>query len=150
MMELENIRPIITGLIGGLLSLWLMRRWARHVPETYKEKSAEQLLSEYRPRIVVAKALFIGIIVFGIYLFKAGHMPSTSWKHLFLVVGVAILAPLAALLFPAIGKGWRQTAEAVAAFAIAERTPLPVLVISIVVGVVCFASALGGITVTVH
>ncbi|MFO1510497.1 MAG: hypothetical protein U1F31_12100 [Steroidobacteraceae bacterium] len=144
-MDLETLRPIITGTIGGLLSLWLMKRWARYVPDAYKGKGAEQLLSQYRASIVVANVLFIGTILIGVYLFKAGHFPSTSWRHLFLVVGVAILAPLAALLLPAIGKGRSQAVEAVTAFAIAERTPLPVLAIVVLAGVVCLASALGGL-----
>lgn len=145
MMELEAIRPIITGAIGGLLSLWLMKRWARYVPEAYKEKGADQLLAEFRVSIVVANVLFFGTILFGVYLFKSGHMPSTSWKHLCLVVGVAILAPLAALLIPTIGKGRNRAIEAVTAFAIAERTPLPVLAAIVLTGVVCLATALGGL-----
>ena len=142
-MQLETIRPIITGAIGGLLSLWLMKRWARHVPDAYKEKSEEQLLSEYRANIVAANVLFIGTILIGVYLFKAGHIPSTSWRHLFLVLGVAILAPLVALLLPALGKRRIQAVEAVTAFAIAQRTPLPILAIVVLAGVACLASALG-------
>lgn len=146
MMELETIRPIVTGAIGGLLSLWLIKRWAPYVPHAYKDKSAEQLVTEYRASIVVANVLFFGTILIGVYLFKAGHMPSTSWRHLFLVVGVAILAPLAALLLPTMGKGRSQAVEAVTAFAIAERTPLPVLAAIALAGVVCLASALGGLS----
>ena len=146
MIELETIRPIITGAIGGLLSLWLMKRWARYVPDAYKEKGADQFLSEYRTSVVVANVLFIGTILIGVYLFKTGRMPSTSWRHLFLVVGVAIVAPLAALLLPTIGKGRSRAVEAVTAFAIAERTPLPVLAIIVLAGVVCLASALGGLS----
>jgi hypothetical protein len=143
-MDLETVRPVVTGVIGGLVSLWLMKRWARYVPEAYKEKSAEQLVAEYRARIVVANALFIGTIFLGVYLFKSGHMSSTSWRLFFLVVGAAILAPLAALLLPTIGKGRSQAVEAVTAFAIAERIPLPVLAMIVLAGVVCLASALGG------
>lgn len=144
-MDLETFRPIITGTVGGLLSGWLMKRWAGYVPEAYKEKDAERLLSEYRVSIVVANILFIGTILFGVYFFKAGHVPSASWPHLLLVVGVAILAPLATLLLPTIGKGRSRAVEAVTAFAIAERTPLPVLAAIILAGVICLASALGSL-----
>jgi hypothetical protein len=144
-MDLETVRPLVTGAIGGLLSLWLMKRWARYIPEVYKGKSAEQLVAEYRAGIIAANVLFIGAIMFGVYLFKAGYMPSTSWRHFFLVVGVAIFAPLAALLLPTIGKGRNQAIEAVTAFAIAERTPLPVLAMIVLAGVICLASAIGGL-----
>lgn len=145
-MELETVRPIITGAIGALLSLWLMKRWARYVPDIYKGKGAEELLAENRASIVVANVLFIGTILFGGYLFKAGYMPSTSWRHWLLVVGVAILAPLAAMLLPTFGKGRKRTVEAVTAFAIAERMPLPVLAIIVLAGVVCLASVVGGLS----
>lgn len=142
-MQLETIRPIITGAIGGLFSLWLMKRWARYVPDAYKEKSEEQLLSEYRANIVAANVLFIGTILIGVYLFKAGHIPSTSWRHLFLVLGVAILAPFVALLLPTMGKGRSPAVEAVTAFSIAQRTPLRVFAVVVLAGVACLASALG-------
>jgi hypothetical protein len=144
-MEIETLRPIITGLIGGLLSLWLMKRWAPFVPQAYKDKTAEQLVAENRTSIIAANILFIGTIVGGVYLFNAGYVTSTSWRHFFFVVGVAIVAPLAALLLPVIGKGRNRAVEAITAFAIAERTPLPVLAAIALVGVVCFASALGGL-----
>ncbi len=144
-MEFDTVRPIVAGVIGGLLSMWLMKRWSRLLPQAYNEKTAEQLVAEHRISIIAANVLFIGTIVFGIYLFKGGQVASNSWKHFFLVVGVAILAPLAALLLPAIGKGRSRAMEAVTAFAVAERTPLPVLAVIVVVGAVCLASAIGGL-----
>jgi hypothetical protein len=63
---------------------------------------------------------------------------------LFLVIGGAIVLPLAALILPAALKGRDQVIEALTAFAIAERTPLPVIAALAVVGVVCLTSALEG------
>lgn len=142
-MDWDAIRPVITGTIGGLLSLWVMKRWAPYVPQAYKDKSAKQLAAEYRFSIVLGKLLFGGTIVIGVVLFQAGYFPRTSWAHFFLMVGVAISAQLAVLLLPAVGKGRSKAVEALVAYAIAERVPLPVVAAIALIGVVCLASAIG-------
>jgi hypothetical protein len=142
-MDWDAIRPVITGTIGGLLSLWVMNRWAPHVPQAYKDKSAKQLAAEYRFSIVLGKLLFGGTIAIGIVLFQAGYFPRTSWAHFFLIFGVAILSALAASLLPAVGKGRSKVIEAFVAFAISERLPLPVMAAIALIGVVFLASAIG-------
>jgi hypothetical protein len=143
MIEWDAITPVISGTIGGLLSLWVMKRWAPYVPHAHKDKSAKQLAAEYRFRIVLGKSLFVGTIAIGIVLFKAGYVPSTSWAHFSLIVGVAILSAFAALLLPAVGKGRSKVIEAFVAYAISEGTPLPVAAVMALIGVVCLASAIG-------
>ena len=142
-MEIETFRPFLTGAIGGLLSLWLIRRWAPHVPQAYNSKTAEQLAAENRGGIIAGNVLFIGTILVGLYLFNSGQVPSNSWRHFFLLMGVALLAPVAAVLLPTIGKGRRRAVEAVIAFAIAERIPLLGVVLIGITGVVCLTSAVG-------
>ncbi len=144
-LEFDAVRPVITGVIGGLLSLWLIRRWAPHVPQAYKAKTADQLAAENRIGIIVGNVLFIATMLVGVYLFKSGQVPSNSWSHLCLVIGVAVLAPLAAVLLPTIGKGRDRAVEAVIAFAIAERIPLLGVALICVVGIVCLTSALGSL-----
>jgi hypothetical protein len=144
-MEFESVRPFLTGAAGGLFTLWLMKRWARFVPRTYQDKSAKQLVAEYRTSLIAANVLFFGTIALGIYIFKAGLAPSNSWKHLALVAGLAFLAPVAAVVLPVISKGKARIGEAVAAFAIAERTPVPVLGAIVLLGVICLASAIGAL-----
>lgn len=144
-MDFETIRPLFTGAIGGLLSLWLIRRWAPHVPQAHNSKTAEQLAAENRVGIVAGNVLFIGTILVGLYLFNSGKVPSNSWRHFLLLIGVALLAPVAAVLLPTIGKGRGRAIEAVIAFAIAERIPLLGVVLFGITGVVCLTSALGSL-----
>jgi len=143
--DFETFRPFFTGAIGGLLSLWLIRRWAPHVPQAYKSKTAEQLAAENRVGIIAGNVLFIGTVLVGLYLFKSGQVPSNSWRHFSLLMGVALLAPVAAVLLPTIGKGRGRAIEAVIAFAIAERIPLLGVALICVVGIVCLTSALGSL-----
>jgi len=144
-MDFEMFRPFFTGAIGGLLSLWLIRRWAPHVPQAYNSKTVEQLATENRVGIIAGNVLFIGTILVGLYLFNSGQVPSNSWRHFFLLMGVALLAPVAAVLLPTIGKGRGRAIEAVIAFAIAERIPLLGIVLIGITGVVCLTSALGSL-----
>jgi len=144
-LEFDSVRPVITGVIGGLLSLWLIRRWAPHVPQAYNSKTAEQLAAENRVGIIAGNVLFIGAILVGLYLFNSGQVPSNSWRHFFLLMGVALLATVAAVLLPTIGKGRGRAIEAVIAFAIAERIPLLGVVLIGITGVVCLTSALGSL-----
>ena len=142
-MEFDAVRPVITGVIGGLLSLWLIRRWAPHVPQACNSKTAEQLAAENRGGIIAGNVLFIVTILVGLYLFNSGKVPSNSWRHFLLLMGVALLAPIAAVLLPTIGKGRGRAVEAVIAFAIAERIPLLGVVLIGITGVVCLTSAVG-------
>lgn len=144
-MDFETIRPLLTGTAGGLFTLWLIRKWARFIPRAHRKKDAKQLLAEYRTSLIVANVLFFGAIFLGVYVFKAGLIPSNSWKHFALVAGVAILAPVAAVLIPVVGKGRDRIGEAIVAFAVAERTPLPVLAAIVLLGVVCLAGAIGAL-----
>ncbi len=144
-MDFEAIRPFLTGAVGGLLSLWLIRRWAPYVPMAYKAKTADQLATENRVGIIVGNVLFIGAMLVGVWLFKSGQAPSNSWSHLCLVVGVAVLAPFAAVLLPTMGKGRDRAVEAVVALAIAQRVPLLGVVLIGIVGIVCLTSALGSL-----
>jgi hypothetical protein len=143
--ELDAVRPVITGVIGGLFSLWLIRRWAPYVPMAYKAKTADELAAENRVGVMVGNSLFIGAMLVGVWLFKSGQVPSNSWSHFCLVFGVAVLAPFAAVLLPTIGKGRDRAVEAVVALAIAQRVPLLGVVLIGIVGIVCLTIALGSL-----
>ena len=138
-------RPFFTGAIGGLLSLWLIRRWAPHVLQAYNSKTTEQVAAENRVGIIAGNVLFIGTILVGLYLFNSGQVPSNSWRHFFLLMGVALLAPVAAVLLPTFGKGRDRAVEAVVALAIAQRVPLLGVVLIGIVGIVCLTIALGSL-----
>jgi hypothetical protein len=111
----------------------------------YKAKTADELAAENRVGVMVGNSLFIGTMLVGVWLFKSGQAPSNSWSHLCLVVGVAVLAPFAAVLLPTMGKGRDRAVEAVVALAIAQRVPLLGVVLIGIVGIVCLTSALGSL-----
>jgi hypothetical protein len=142
-MEFTLVRPIVIGAIAGLLSLVLIKKWARLVPQRHNEKDSQRLLSDHRAAILTANSLFICAIAIAIYLFKSGAFPRSSWAHFCLMFGTIILAPAAALILSVAGKGRGHAIEAVIAFAIAQRTPLFVLGLLFVIGIVLLAGAAG-------
>lgn len=144
-MDFESIRPFLTGTAGGLFTLWLMKRWARYVPRAYRDKSAKELVAEYRVSLIAANVLFFLTIGLGIYIFKIGLVPRNSWQHAALVAGIAFLAPVAVVVLPVVRKGKDRIGEAIAAFAIAERMPVPVLAAIIFLGMICLATAIGAL-----
>ena len=58
-MEFESYRPVITGLIGGLIAMWLTSRWAKTLPQRFAGKANDQLLREHRWTVRLANALFL-------------------------------------------------------------------------------------------
>ncbi len=144
-MDFDSFRPFLTGTAGGLFTLWMMRRWARFIPRAHRNTSAKELVALYRTSLITANVLFFCTIGVGIYVFKSGLVPHNSWQHAALVAAIALLAPVAAVLFPVIFKGKDRIGEAIAALAIAERTPVPVLAAIVLFGVICLTSALGAL-----
>ena len=144
-MDFETFRPFLTGTIGGLLSLWLIKHWAPHMPDAYKAKTADTLMAENRVGIIVGNTLFIGTLLAGVFFFNSGQVPSNSWSHLCLVIGVAVLAPIVAVLLPTIGKGRDRAIEALVAFAIAQRIPMLGVGLIGILGVICLTGGLGSL-----
>ena len=144
-MDFETFRPFLTGTIGGLLSLWLIKHWAPHMPDGYQAKTADQLMAENRVGITLGNTLFIGTLLVGVFLFNSGRMPSNSWSHLCMVIGVAVLAPIVAVLLPTIGKGRDRAIEALVAFAIAQRIPMLGVGLIGILGAICLTGGLGSL-----
>lgn len=143
--DFESFRPFLTGAIGGLLSLWLIKHWAPHMPDGYQAKTADQLMAENRVGVTVGNTLFIGTLLVGVFLFNSGQVPSNSWSHFCLVIGVAVLAPIAAVLLPTIGRGRDRAIEALVAFAIAQRIPMLGVGLIGILGAICLTGGLGSL-----
>jgi len=143
-MEFDSIRPFVSGTLGGLLTLFLLRKWAKYVPRKYGAKDAEALVAEYRTRILVANALFFGLIVVGIYLFRPGRIDMLGRNPLALVCGAVLSVPAMAIILPGLVTGRTRIVEAFVAYALAQRTPVPVLAAITVFGALCLVFGIWG------
>jgi hypothetical protein len=124
-MELDSYRPIITGLIGGVIATWLMARWAKNLPQTFSGKSNGQLLHEHRWAVWLANALFLAGIGIALVMYKIGGYPGTDLTPILLGFGLAGVMPVLALLAVPLARGQRP-AEALYAFSVGQHSPMGV------------------------
>ncbi|MYN26850.1 hypothetical protein [Duganella levis] len=139
-MEFESIRPIISGLLGGLLAIAFCIALARWVPRIFNGKNAETLIRQNRISIGIANfLLFLGLLV-GICIYMSGFLLNDDWRGLALGAGGGSIAALAALPLVALVTGNRPK-EAYVAFAISQKTPVPLLYGVLVLAVALFVTA---------
>jgi hypothetical protein len=144
-MELEAIRPVISGLIGGAISVWLLGRLAKSVPDTGGIKGADELVRENKTKILVSNILFFATLVGGVALYHFGYFERNDWRGLLLVFGIATVAPVLFLFFSSVAGGAQRVKEAYVAYAVAQRVPLGVLYAGFALGSVCLFVALGSV-----
>lgn len=144
-MDLESMRPVISGLIGGVISVWLLRRLAKSVPDACGTKGADELVQENKLKILVANILFFAVIVGGVALYRFGYFERNDWRGLLLIFGVGTVTPALFLFFSSVAGGIRRVKEAYAAYAVAQRVPLGILYAGFALGSICLFVALGSV-----
>lgn len=141
-MDFESIRPIISGIVGGVISLWLIGRLGKGIPRSFGAKGAEELVQENKTKIIVSNVLFFANIAGGFLLYHYGYFERDDWRGLALAFGSATISPVVFLLFASIGSGNRQIKEALLAYAISQRVPFAILYGAFAIGAACFFAAL--------
>jgi membrane-associated HD superfamily phosphohydrolase len=139
-MEIESIRPILSGLLGGLLAIFFCNALSRWIPQICNGKSAEILIRENRVAIWLANALLFGGLIASIAIIQTGLLLNDDWRSAGLGAGGGCIAALAVLAAMALVTG-HSPKEAYVAYAISQRTPMALLYGILVVGVVSFVVA---------
>jgi hypothetical protein len=143
-MEFDSIRPVISGVIGGVIATWLTSRWARKLPTSYNRKSRSALLKQHRPAIWTANIVFFAGLVFGVALYRIGGFANTDWRPLLWGFGLASVLPLLALAVVSFISG-RSAKEAYVAFAWGQGSPIWATYGILGAGVVAFAFAVASL-----
>ena len=125
-MNFESIRPMLSGLAGGIIAIFVCRAIARWVPEVCNGKGSESLIQENRVGIWFANTFFFVGILAGIVIYQAGLLPNDDWRGLALGVGAGSAIALIMLPLPAILKG-NSLKEAYVAYSISQKTPVVLL-----------------------
>jgi len=139
-MEFDSIRPIFSGLLGGLIAVVLCNWMSRWVPVVCNRKGVATLLRQNRIGIWLANILFFVGLIGGIAIYQLGYLPETDWRGLALGFGSGCLTALLILPASAILSG-RSPKEALVAYAISQKTPTILLYGILCFGVACFGAA---------
>jgi hypothetical protein len=122
-MDVSTFRPVVSGLIGAAVSIWLTRRWAKTLPTTFASKSIAKIVEENRTAVRVANAMFFVGLFTGVALYQFAGYSNRDWRPLAIGFGVACTMPQIALATIAWLSG-RQAKEAFVAFSIGQGTPM--------------------------
>jgi uncharacterized protein YacL len=126
MMDINELRPIISGIIGGIVAIliggFIAHRWPQHL----YEKTKEVLIRENRSAIWFANiSFFIGLIV-AIAMYQWMGFEKNDWRPLCLGFGVALTTPALALSLATFLRG-REQHQAFIAYALSQGIPLKLL-----------------------
>ena len=141
-MSLDDLRPILSGLVGGLVAVWLSRRLSRWIPDALHGKSAQLLTAENRLSIWLANAGSALGLLAALSLYQWGGFPDNDWRPLGLGFGFALASPLAVLPLAALSQG-RGVKECLVAYAISQGIPVPVIYGLLMLGVPLLAISVG-------
>ena len=99
-MSLDDLRPILSGLAGSVVAVWLSHKLARWIPSSLNGKSAELLVRQNRAAIWCANTLSAMGLVGAVALYQWAGFSNNDWRPLGLGFGFAFTAPL--LIVPAV------------------------------------------------
>jgi len=144
-MDFASIRPILSGIVGGLIAAWLLRKVSGWVPETCGDRPIKEVLYQNRWKVRIANVVGLACLIGAVALYKYGVFSSNDWRGLGLGFGAACLLPTLVLVGASLPGGARAVREALVAYAVGQDTP-PVLLNAIMaVGIVIFFVSLGSL-----
>lgn len=126
--------PIFSGLIGSVITIWLLSILSKLIPNVYGSKTVEEIVLENKTRVKVANNLFLVSLVGGVALYKYGYFERSDWYGFALIVGVALTSPALFLVVSTIGINKQRVAEAFFAYSVNQKVPIPFLYPLFVIG----------------
>jgi len=143
-MSFDIARPLVSGLVGGIVAAFFCVLLSRWVPSVCNGKNTEMLARENRIAIWIANALFFLGFVVGIAIYQVGLLPNNDWRGLAVGVGGGSVLALAVLCLFSLVQG-RNPKEAYVAFAIAQGTPILLLYGILMLSIAAFAAAVASL-----
>lgn len=141
-MTLDELRPVLSGLAGGVVAVWLSHRLSRWIPASLNGKSAQSLVQEHRAAILCANVMAALGIFGALALYSVAGFASNDWRPLGLGLGFALTAPLVAV--PAVS--WltgRSVREGLVSYAISQRMPVVAIYGVLLLGIPLFFVSIG-------
>lgn len=139
-MDLQVVRPILSGVAGGLIAVLLCRLMRRQVPEGFRGKDGQTLVRENRAAIWIANGLLVSCFVAGMSVYQLGLLPRNDWRGFAMGAGGGSFTAMLALGLVPLMRG-NSPKEAYLAFAIAQKTPVAIIYGILILAVAAFAAA---------
>ena len=124
-MDIDSIRPILSGLIGAFVAVWLTSRWEKSLPKGLAGKSNEDVTHQHKLAVLIANALFFTGLGIGLAMYKLGGYLSTDMTPLLVGFGFSGFMPILALVAIPLVRGQRPI-EALYAFSVGQKSPMAV------------------------
>ncbi len=139
-MSFEYYRPVLSGVVGGILAVVVCKLMARWVPRHVGAKGRTELMLEYRPVIWLCNGLHLAGLMGCVASIHSGTFSKTDLHPLLLGLGFGSFATLIVLpLFATMTR--RSPREAYVAYSMSQQTPMYLLYGILVVLSVGFVGA---------
>lgn len=133
-MSIDDVRPIISGIVGGMLAICLSALLSRWIPKAFRQKSADFLLREFRIAIKVTNLLSLLGLLSPIILYRWADFSNHDLRPLGLGFGLMLSTPLVVMPLWAILSS-RAPSEAVVAYCISQKLPVTLMLMLLIPGV---------------
>jgi hypothetical protein len=135
-MDFQHLRPILSGLVGGLVAIGVGMWWQRRQPEKLR-RSRQLIFESHKVAVYLASFLCFAGLIAGLSLYQYAGFKNTDWVPLGLGFGGGVTAATLTLVILPLLTG-RSVRQAFIAFAESEQAP-PVLIYAILaLGVLLF------------
>ena len=95
---MENFRPVVTGIIGAIISFCLAYLMCKFFPDLYSENSLSKLRRKYGKKVRIANVLSGIGFVMGVSAYFLKLIPRNDWRGIGLAFGLMAILPFLYLL----------------------------------------------------
>ena len=139
-MTFDDIRPIVSGLVGVAIAIWLGRAMNSRMRARLGANRVDALLASHRVTVRIANGMFAAGILGALAMHRVIGFSDNDWRPLALGGGFALSAPLLVMVGSAILAG-EDPRESVLAYAVSQKIPVPLINAAAVVGLAVFLAA---------
>jgi len=136
-MDFDSLRPVLSGIVGGSIAIWIGARWQRR-QSSADRRSSQLLARSHKLASILASALFFSGLIAAIALYKIAGFENTDWVPFALGAGGGCFAAMLVLALVPFVRG-QSIKESYLAFANSQQSsPLVVYAILGFGSVGCF------------
>lgn len=120
---MEEIRPLLSGIIGAIIAFLLARALCKSFPDNYSEERLEDVRSEYGTQSRVLNLLSVFGFSSGLALYFLDLLPRNDWRGFGVALGLTAMLPLLFLAVVVVRESLNRAVHVLNAFARIQHTP---------------------------